>query len=198
MLLSPDTDPFVVFHAWLDAAKADTRIAEPTAMCLATASVQGKPSARIVLLKALDDEGFTFYTNLESRKSQELAENSAAALCFYWMPLGRQVRVEGTVRTVSTAEADAYFASRPRGSQIGAWASQQSRPLDAHATLEQRVKETEEAYSGAPVPRPPHWSGWRLVPERFEFWQEGEYRLHQRVTYTRQPNGSWQTGRLYP
>ena len=190
-------DPLALFSRWLDDARSTPAIAEPTAMTLATATADGRPSARIVLLKEHGPEGFLFYTNLTSRKSHEIDENPHAALCFYWMPLERQVRVEGIVTRAEDTEADAYFASRPRARQIGAWASQQSQPLANREALEARVAEIEKRYEGKPVPRPPHWSGWRLAPQRIEFWHNDPARLHERNLYTRH-HGSWQHGLLYP
>lgn len=189
--------PFSLLSTWLTEASADKRVGEPTAMTLATVSKEGKPSARVVLLKSADERGLTFYTNLNSRKSEELKQNQAAALCFFWIPLGRQIRIEGDVSPVSDAEADAYFASRPRESQIGSWASEQSRPLENRALLESRFSQFTEKYSGIAVPRPPHWSGWRLSPHYFEFWQAGEHRLHERKIYMFK-NNSWETGLLFP
>src|SRR5262249_50398351 len=149
----------------------------------------GKPSARIVLLKAFDERGFVFYTNLESRKSREIKANPFAALCFYWMPLDLQVRIEGKIEQVSDAEADAYFATRPRESQIGAWSSLQSRPLDSRDSLVKAVAENTKRFEGKPVPCPPHWSGWRVVPEKIEFWQQGTARLHEREVFMRDGDG---------
>jgi pyridoxamine 5'-phosphate oxidase len=190
-------DPIARFAQWLEAARRHAGIIEPTAMCLATADAKGKPSARIVLLKDFDERGFVFYTNLESRKSEELKANPQAALCFHWMPLMRQVRIEGNVEPVSDAEADAYFASRPRESQIGAWASRQSRPMDDRETLAQTVAQYDKQFAGKNVPRPPFWSGWRVIPESIEFWQQGEFRLHERELFTRQGKG-WKVITLYP
>ena len=190
--------PFAEFSEWLALAGAHDGIKEPTAMSLATADASGALSCRIVLLKAHDERGFVFFTNLESAKSRQLIANPQAALCFYWMPLDRQIRIEGTIEAVSEQEADAYFASRPRGSQIGAWASRQSRPLDSRATLERALDELEHRYEGQPIPRPPHWSGWRLKPRRIEFWIQGDYRIHDRWDYQLQTDGSWQRQLLYP
>lgn len=170
---------------------------EPSAMVLATADAEGRPSARVVLLKGFDENGFVFYTNLESRKARDLTAVPFAALCFYWPQLDQQVRVEGRVEPVSEAEADAYFATRPRGAQIGAWASKQSRTLASREELEARVKAVEEKFAGVEVARPPFWSGFRVIPERIEFWQSRENRLHDRVVYLKE-TGKWRTERLYP
>jgi pyridoxamine 5'-phosphate oxidase len=170
---------------------------EPTAMVLATVGADGKPSARVVLLKGFDENGFVFYTNLESRKGRELAANPYAALCFYWPPLEQQARVEGRIEKVTDADADAYFATRPRGAQIGAWASKQSRPLASQEELESRVKTFEEKFAGRAVPRPPFWSGFRVIPERIEFWQSRQNRLHVRIVYYRE-NDRWVIAKLYP
>jgi pyridoxamine 5'-phosphate oxidase len=192
----PIADPFERFAAWFTEARA----AEPNdaeAVTLATATRDGRPSARLVLLKGFDHEGFVFYTNLESRKAIELLDNPHAALCFHWKSLRRQIRIEGRTALVADREADAYFASRAHGSQVGAWASDQSRPLDARATLERRVKEFETKYPEGQVPRPPTWSGFRLQPERLEFWRDMPFRLHERLLYTRAGAG-WETQWLYP
>lgn len=170
---------------------------EPNAMTLATVSADGRPSARVVLLKGFDERGFVFYTNLESRKGRDLIANPYAALCFHWMPLEQQVRVEGRIEKVSDAEADAYFATRPRGAQIGAWASKQSRTLATREELEARVKAVEEKFAGREVPRPPFWSGFRVIPERLEFWQSRQSRLHDRTVYSKQGN-KWIIEKLYP
>ena len=190
-------NPFDQFTHWLNDAKSCAAIAEPTAMTLATASADGSPSARTVLLKAHDARGFVFYTNLQSRKSLALKANPKAALSFYWMPLDRQVQIHGIVHLVSDAEADAYFATRERGKQLGAWASLQSQPMPTRNELQQRITELERAYAGKTIPRPPHWSGWRLVPHLIEFWQQGEFRLHQRDCYTREGD-TWSHSLLYP
>lgn len=189
--------PLAKFSAWLDDARAHPAIAEPTAMTLATATPAGMPSARIVLLKAHGPEGLTFYTNFTSRKSTEIKANPNVALVFYWMPLDRQVRVEGTVHEVSANEADAYFASRPRARQIGAWASLQSQPMAMRSDLETRNAEIEQRFEGVDVPRPPHWSGWRVSPKSFEFWIQNAARLHEREIYTADASG-WQHTLLYP
>jgi pyridoxamine 5'-phosphate oxidase len=191
------TDPFARFHEWM--AEAWTH--EPddaNAMTLATATRDGIPAARIVLLKGADARGFVFYTNTQSRKGEELAANTRAALLFHWKPQGRQVRIEGRVEPVSETEADAYYASRPRISRLGAWASDQSRVLPERAELERRLAAYEARYPGEDIPRPPHWSGYRVVPERFEFWQNMPFRLHDRTIYTRAANGGWTVGKLYP
>lgn len=191
-------DPIAQFQHWWDEAKQHPGIAEPTAMTLATATADGKPSARIVLLKQGDADGFTFFTNYEGRKSVELASNPQAALLFYWMPLDRQVRIEGRVQQVSAAESDAYFASRARDRQIGAWASQQSRPLATRNAFDAAIAALTQQYEGKPIPRPPHWGGWRLVPEIIEFWQQCDARLHVRDLYRRRADGGWDHSLLYP
>lgn len=191
------TDPITQFSHWLEEAQRHKGIIEPTAACLATADLDGKPSARMVLVKAADSQGFVFYTNMDSRKSRELRQNPKAALCFYWMPLRRQVRIEGTIEPVSAAEADAYFATRPRDSRIGAWASKQSQPMENPAALQQAVAARTAEFEGQEVPRPEFWSGWRIVPDSIEFWQQGEFRLHERELYTRSEQG-WKRGQLYP
>jgi len=191
-------NPLGKFVEWLAEARAHTAITEPTAMTLATASKDGIPSARIVLLKGHDERGFVFYTNLGSRKAEELKENPHAALCFAWLPLARQLRIEGMAEQVSDKEADAYYASRPLISRIGAWASEQSRPLASRETLMRKVEALQEQYSEhAPPPRPPHWSGFRVIPNVIEFWQEGKFRLHEREVYTRS-NNDWNVQILYP
>jgi len=188
-------DPFTLFGEWLRAAEA-SEPNDPNAMILATVAGE-KPSARTVLLKAWDDRGFVFYTNLDSRKSEEIKANPNAALLFYWKTLHRQVRIEGAVSQVEDEQADAYYASRPRLSRIGAWASAQSRPLADRETFETRVAEYEARFPGEDVPRPEFWSGWRVAPAYFEFWQDQQYRMHDRITYRRAGEG-WKTGRLYP
>jgi pyridoxamine 5'-phosphate oxidase len=189
-------DPHALFEEWL----AEARLAEPndpTAMALATADADGRPSARMVLMKGHDERGFVFYTNLDSRKGGELAANPSAALLFHWKSLRRQVRIEGPVEPVSEAEADSYFATRARDSQLGAWASDQSRPLDARATFEARYEEVRSRFEGGDVPRPPRWAGWRVKPERIEFWNDRAHRLHERRLFIR-AGESWSEGLLYP
>jgi pyridoxamine 5'-phosphate oxidase len=177
-----------------------TELPEPNAMALATVNARGFPSVRMVLLKAVDERGFVFYTNLESRKAGDMGVNPHVALCFHWQPLELQVRVEGDVSPVDAAEADEYFATRGRGSQIGAWASIQSRPLETRGALEARIREVEERFEGGAVPRPEFWSGFRVRPERIEFWSGRPSRLHERDVYTRDPSApsGWTVGMLYP
>ena len=197
--MSVPADPISRFIALLDQAKALPRdqLPEPTAFGLATSTARGTPSLRIVLLKGVDERGFVFYTNLESRKGRELTANNRVALCFHWAQLETQVRVEGAATLVSDSEADAYFATRDRGSQIGAWASTQSATLGDRRDLETRVAEYERRFDGRPVPRPPHWSGYRVAPERIEFWKNRVSRLHERDVYTRHEDG-WRVTMLYP
>ncbi len=191
------SDPFELFDQWF----AEARAAEPNdpeAMALATAGVDGRPAVRMVLLKGHGPDGFVFYTNRDGRKGGELAANSNAALVFHWKSLRRQIRIEGAVASVADEEADAYYATRVRDSQLGAWASDQSRPLDRRATLEARFAEVARRFEGQPVPRPPHWTGFRVVPRSIEFWSDGAHRLHERRLFTRNANGSWAEGLLYP
>ena len=197
--VAPPADPIAFFASLLAEAEGVDRavLPEATAMTLATIGADGTPSARVVLLKGVDARGFVFYTNLESQKGRELLARPRAALCFHWQPLGRQVRVTGDAECVSDDEADAYFATRARMSQIGAWASRQSAPLARDADLEVRVREVEERYAGREVPRPPHWSGFRVVPERIEFWRNRPYRLHERLLYERDGD-AWRVSRLFP
>jgi pyridoxamine 5'-phosphate oxidase len=197
MSILAQTDPIVLFTAWLEEAKA-SEPNDPNAMALATVAPDGQPAVRMVLLKGVDAQGFVFYTNLESQKGRELEANPKAALCLHWKSLRRQVRVEGTIEPVTPAEADAYFASRPRDSQIGAWASQQSRPLAGRFDLEKAVAHYAAKFTIARVPRPPFWSGFRLRPARMEFWQDRPFRLHDRLVYRRIENAAWTTEKLYP
>ena len=196
MEMDQATDPFALFALWFeDAQRSEPN--DPNAMALATATASGAPSVRIVLLKGHDSQGFVFYTNTASRKGDELAANPAASLCFHWKSLRRQIRIDGSVAPVTASEADAYFASRPRDSRIGAWASDQSRPLDTRGALEARIAQYDAKFPGDAVPRPPHWSGYRLAPARFEFWHDRPFRLHDRITFTADPDG-WSRARLYP
>jgi pyridoxamine 5'-phosphate oxidase len=192
-------DPIALFQKLLAEAQElpRERLPEPTALALATSNQEGQPSVRMVLLKHADEHGFVFYTNLESRKSRDLSFNRRAAMCFHWAPLERQVRVEGHVAPVSVAEADEYFASRERMSQVGAWASRQSRTMEAPGDLDARVTEYDEKFKGQKVPRPPFWSGFRLTPETIEFWHGKPSRLHERQLYLRDGSG-WRVQRLYP
>ena len=192
----PATDPHALFDSWYAEARA-SELNDSNAMALATADAEGRPSVRMVLLKGHDARGFVFYTNLESRKAGELIENPHAALLFHWKSLRRQIRIEGAVSRVTDAEGDAYFATRSRDSQLGAWASDQSRPLESRALFETRYREMADRFAGQLVPRPPHWSGFRIAPERIEFWLDREHRLHERRLFVRDGDG-WREGMLYP
>ncbi len=191
-----DPDPFVQFVAWLDGARS-AGVHEPEAMALATATPWGVPSARMVLLRGWGPQGFVFFSNYESRKAGELEANPRAALVVHWAAIGRQIRIEGAVARAADAESDAYFATRDRGSQIGAWASAQSRPIPDRATLEREVAELSGRFGEAAVPRPANWGGYRLTPSAFEFWQHAENRLHDRFLYT-PADGAWRIQRLAP
>jgi pyridoxamine 5'-phosphate oxidase len=191
-----EPDPIRQFQLWFQQA-LDAQVPEPNAMTLATVDEQGQPSARIVLVKGADERGFFFFTNYESRKGHDLAINPRASLLFYWIELERQVRIEGTIETTSAQESDAYFASRPLGSRIGAWASDQSREIAGRAVLEEREQAFAERFGDNP-PRPPQWGGYRVVPARMEFWQGRPSRLHDRIVYTRNADASWQISRLSP
>jgi pyridoxamine 5'-phosphate oxidase len=191
-------EPFRLFAAWLkDATAAEPR--DPTAMTLATVDAEGMPNARMVLLKGADEQGFVFYTNKDSQKGQELAANAKAALVFHWKSLNRQVRLRGTIAPVTDAEADAYFATRPKQAQIGAWASKQSRPLESRLAFEKAVALTAAKYALGTVPRPLQWSGYRLIPTTFEFWHDRPFRLHDRIVFQRGTAAApWRKTRLYP
>ncbi len=190
-------DPIEQFRGWFDDALA-ADLHEPNAMTLATATPGGRPSARIVLIKGFDERGFIFYTNYGGRKAGELEANPHCALVFYWGELERQVRIEGRVSRISDEESDAYFASRPRGSQLGTWVSEQSRSIENRGALELRLRELEREYEGREVPRPPFWGGYRVEPEVLEFWQGRENRLHDRLQYRRSEDGGWRRERLQP
>lgn len=191
-------EPIALFQAWLKEA-GKSEINDPNAFALATADTGCMPSARMVLLKGVDAKGFVFYTNFESRKGRELSHNPRAGMCFHWKSLRRQVRVCGPVETVSPGEADAYFASRPRGSRIGAWASKQSRPLESRMALEKAVAFHGAKFNIGEIPRPPYWSGYRIVPVEIEFWHDRKFRLHERIAFRRASVGEvWEKTRLYP
>ena len=191
------TDPFEQFQKWFDCV-LETQLPVPNAMTLATATKDGKPSSRIVLMKGFDRDGFVFYTNYNSRKGQDLAENAQAALVFWWAELERQVRAEGRVERVSEQESDCYFQSRPLGSRVGAWVSPQSEVIESRAAMEQELQELVQEYKNGEVPKPPYWGGYRLNPTAIEFWQGRPNRLHDRLLYRRCSNSSWQIQRLAP
>ncbi len=193
----PPVDPVAQVRRWLDEAAA-TDLVNPHAMVLATVDPDGRPSARTLLMKGFDERGAVFYTNRESRKGAALAAGSGAALLFYWDSLHRQMCIEGSVSRVDDADSDAYFASRPRGAQLGAWASPQSKPVENRAVIEEALAEVTHRYEGGPVPRPPHWGGYRVALGRIEFWQGLIDRLHDRVVYTPDEQGGWTTQRLSP
>ncbi len=190
-------DPVEQFRRWFDEVLA-ANLYEPNAMTLATATREGRPSARVVLLKGFDEQGFVFYTNYEGRKARELEENLHCALVFYWGEFERQVRIEGRAERVSEEESDAYYGSRPRGSRLGAWVSEQSRPVGDREALEERLWGVETEYEGREIPRPPFWGGYRVEPEEIEFWQGRENRLHDRLLYRRQDDVGWRVERLQP
>ena len=192
-----ETDPFALFEQWFAEARA-SEPNDPEAMAFATADAAGRPSVRMVLLRRSGPDGFGFFTNLDSRKGEELAANPNGALVIHWKSLRRQVRAEGPVSEVSDAEADEYFAGRSRESRLGSWASDQSRPLDSREAFERRYAETKARFEGQDVPRPPRWSGFRLVPERIEFWSDRPHRLHERRLFTRSAGGGWAESLLYP
>ena len=191
------SDPLTQFQRWLSDVQA-ANVTDWQAMSLATATRAGRPSVRVVYLRGWDERGFLFYTNFDSRKGHELADNPQAAAVLYWKELERQVRIEGTVSRADDAESDAYFAGRPRESCIGAWASSQSQPLADRATLERLTAEFAAKFAGVPIPRPPNWGGFRLIPDSVEFWQGGVARLHDRLIYRRQADGTWRIERLFP
>lgn len=188
--------PFDQFRTWMSEAET-SEPNDPNAMIVATTTADGQPSLRTILLKGIDERGFIFYTNKESRKGTELGLNPKVALLFHWKSLRRQIRIEGSVEHVTDAEADAYYETRPRISRLGAWASQQSRPLESRRDLEQRLAEVEKRFPSE-IPRPAYWSGYRVLPEKFEFWQDMPYRLHDRTVYDRSPTGSWIQTKLFP
>jgi len=190
-------EPFRLFASWLEDATA-SEPNDPNAVAVATVDETGMPDVRMVLLKGFDEDGFVFYTNFESAKGREILSSMKAAMCFHWKSLRRQVRVRGPVEVVSDEEADAYFASRPRGSRIGAWASKQSRPLESRFALEKAVAEYTARYAIGEIPRPKHWSGFRIVPQQIEFWHDRPFRLHDRVVFSRAGDGGWGKTRLYP
>jgi pyridoxamine 5'-phosphate oxidase len=195
--LLSQSEPFALFSRWLEEARA-SEPNDPNAMALATVDASGLPDVRMVLLKGIDGDGFTFYTNLQSRKGEQLAATPKAALCFHWKSIRRQVRARGMVTAVTGAEADAYFATRPRLSRIGAWASRQSRPIESRFALQKAVAGFTAKFMAGEIPRPPHWSGFRLTPIEMEFWRDGAFRLHDRVRFSRAAGGGWEKAALYP
>jgi pyridoxamine 5'-phosphate oxidase len=197
MVLNYAASPFEQFDVWMKEAVA-AEINDPNAMVVATATAEGRPSLRTVLLKGTDSRGFVFYTNKTSRKADEIAANPHVSLLFFWKSLHRQIRIEGTIEDVTDAEADAYYATRARISRLGAWASIQSRPLPERSVLEGRLAEMEGRYPGDAIPRPPYWSGYRVLPSCFEFWQDMPFRLHDRTIYVPEPSGQWSQSKLYP
>lgn len=192
-----NTEPFRLFATWLDDA-TKSEINDPNGVAVATVDEDGLPDVRMVLLKGFDEQGFVFYTNFESAKGREILSSMKAAMCFHWKSLRRQVRVRGPVEIVTDEEADAYYATRPRGSRIGAWASKQSRPLESRFALEKAVAEYTAKYAIGEIPRPKYWSGFRIVPQYIEFWHDRPFRLHDRVVFTRNADGGWGKERLYP
>ncbi len=191
--------PFIWFNKWFSQAKANVNIKEPTAMALSTINEENKPSLRIVLLKKFDESGFCFFTNLTSRKGREISFNSNVALCFYWQDLGYQIRIEGEAEKVSIKEADDYFSTRQRQSQIGAWASKQSQAIENEGDFQKRIDQISKDFEGQEIPRPPFWSGFRVKPKSIEFWEEGDFRIHKRTRYKLLENGQgWKVEELYP
>ncbi len=195
---TPPENPYDLFIDW-SAQAEETEISDPNAMCLATVTANGRPSTRIMLLKGLDENGFIFYTNANSRKGQEIKENPYASLNFHWKTLTKQIRIEGKLEEISAQESDDYFNTRPRGSRIGAWASKQSEEIRNENDFQEALEKYKKQFEGKEIiPRPPHWKGFRLKPDYFEFWQAGEFRLHQRFLYTPDGNGNWEIKALYP
>lgn len=192
-----ERDPVALFSKWLEEAK-ESEINDPTAVALGTVDADGMPNVRMVLLKGHDADGFVFYTNFESAKGTEILSSMKAAMCFHWKTLRRQVRLRGAVEVVTAEEADAYYQTRPRGSRIGAWASKQSRPLESRFALEKAVAEYTAKFGIGTIPRPEHWSGFRIKPTHFEFWHDRPFRLHDRLVFDRDASGGWTTERLYP